>query len=637
MTIARKALAALAAFACLHVAALTAHAGETPSGIPFSELENRIDEVVARYLHQTTPGVAIVVVKDGEIVFSRGYGYADVARRIPVDPAATVFELGSIGKTFVWTAVMQLVERGLLDLDANIETYLPEDFARQLNFAMPFTMRDLMNHSAGFADNLFDLIVNADRVRSPGSTTLREGLLTAQPRQIFEPGTISAYSNFGAALAGYVVGHITGRGFAAFERENILVPLSMTNTKNLPDLVGNRAFMQARAGGYAPDGRGGFRRRMWSYGAMYPTGLINGTAEDLARFAIALTPRQGDAGALFSNPDTLATMFAPSALDPSLLRGTYHGFLRYDGVFPSVGHGGNTIAFSSNFAVVPSQRFGFVVLTNVASEPSLIWGIQDLLLGSSPISPAAGSLPSASSVEGNFVTARRTEGTLLEFLPYFMMNRIRAVGENTIRLSLGPYSATYRQVAPYVYRLVSFDAPGGVGMMAYEIHFRMDGGRPVLLALGNGFDLTPLPRGRGMPVLIGSLAATAIGMVFFLVMPVVLLIMFLRKKDKAIARFNFFSNGLMLCGTLAALNLGLFGLRGGVINNFRTFAELAPHVWANYALLALSVPLLVASVVFLIREHARVSARREVLFSVTVSLLALMFVVLRDWNFFALG
>jgi len=636
MTIARKALTALAAFACLHITALTAHAGETPSGIPFSELESRIDEVVARYLHQTTPGVAIVVVKDGEIVFSRGYGYADVARRIPVDPAATVFELGSIGKTFVWTAVMQLVERGLLDLDADIRTYLPEDFARRLNFAMPFTMRDLMNHSAGFADNPFDLLADADRVVNPGATTLREGLLTAQPRQIFEPGTTSAYSNFGSALAGYVVGHVTGRGFAAFERENILVPLSMTNTRNQPDWVGNHAFLQAKAGGYARDGRGGFRRGMWSYGAMYPAGLINGTAEDLARFAIALTPRQGDAGALFSNPDTLATMLSPSALDPSLLRGTYHGFIRYGGVFPAFGHGGNTATFSSNFAVVPSERFGFVVLTNVANEPRIIWGIQDLLLGSSPVPPATGSLPCASSVEGNFIMAQRAEGTLLEFLPYLAIFRARAAGENTISVSVGPLEATYQQIAPYVYRLVSFHGSSLLGIVAQEVHFRMDGGRVVHVATGNGFDLTPLPQGRGIPALIGSLAVAAIGAIFFIVAPVILLIIFLRKKDKTVPRFNFSSNGLMLCGTLLASNFLLLISRI-VINMPRTFAEIVPHVWANYALLVLAAPLLAASAVSLAKGWAQVSARRKVLYGATVSLLALMLVVLRDWNFFALG
>jgi len=95
----RQIITILLLSACLHIPALTVFANETPSGIPFSELESRIDEIVARYLNQTTPGAAIVVVKDGEIVFSRGYGYANTESRTPVDPAATVFEFGSTGKT----------------------------------------------------------------------------------------------------------------------------------------------------------------------------------------------------------------------------------------------------------------------------------------------------------------------------------------------------------------------------------------------------------------------------------------------------------------------------------------------------------------------------------------------------------
>jgi len=630
----RKILATLLLSACLHILALAAYANETPSGIPFSELESRIDEVVARYLHQTTPGVAIVVVKDGEIVFSRGYGYADIENRTPVDPATTVFEYGSVGKLFVWTAVMQLAEQGRLDLDADIMTYLPEDFIHQLNFANTFTMRDLLNHSAGFAENFFDILLDAERVRNPGTVTLREGLLRGQPRQIFEPGTTSAYSNFGSALAGYVVGHITGYGFAAYERENIFAPLGMTNTKNQPDLVNNHAFLESKAGGYFPDGRGGFRRGAWSYGPMYPAGLVNGTAEDLARFAMALTPPHGTPSPLFNDPDTLTTMFTPSALDPSVFRGTYHGFLRYGGAFPTFGHGGNTIAFSSNFAVVPAERFGFVVLTNVASEMGVLFAIQDLLLGNSPITPIANDLPCASSVEGIFAMARRTEGTLLEFVSYLtMMGRVRAVDGNTIRLSVGPFEATLRQVEPYIFRMIP--SASLLSMFADEIHFRMENGRVVHVSVGNGFDMTPLPRGRGMPALIGSLAVVIGGTLFFLITPIILLIRFLRKKEKAIPRFNLFSNGLLLCGTLLVLNHLVFLVRIGVINMYRSFTEMLPHVWVNYALLVLAILLFLASMLSLWGNG--VGGKRKFLHGATVSVMALRLVVLGSWNFFALG
>ena len=211
---------------CLLMPTLTVYAtasiDKTPSGIHFSEIESQIDALVGNYLGITTPGVAVVVVKDGEIIFSRGYGYADIERQITVDPANTIFEYGSISKTFVWVSVMLLVEQGLLDLDADINSYLPEDFISQLALEMPFTMRDLMNHSAGFGGRLLDTLIDVDRVNNAGE--LRESLFIARPNQIHEPGTITAYSNFGTALAAFVVESISGQSFAEFERQNIFIP-----------------------------------------------------------------------------------------------------------------------------------------------------------------------------------------------------------------------------------------------------------------------------------------------------------------------------------------------------------------------------------------------------------------------------
>ena len=196
-------VAATAIFALLvsvFVPTLDAHASQTPSGIPFLELESQIDALVKEYIGKTVPGAAIVVFHNGEIIFSRGYGYADIELGIPVDPAVTVFEHGSISKLFVWTAVMQLVEQGFLDLDAIVTTYLPEDVAARFAFKKPFTMRDLMNHAAGFEEVLLNLFADADTIEERRGT-LEEALLTLQPMQIFEPGTVGAYSNWGSAFA----------------------------------------------------------------------------------------------------------------------------------------------------------------------------------------------------------------------------------------------------------------------------------------------------------------------------------------------------------------------------------------------------------------------------------------------------
>src|SRR5690554_6145935 len=104
---------------------------QTPSGIPMDDLEEFIDQYVENYIDVTTPGAAILVIMDGEVVFSKGYGYGNIEEQIPVDPANTVFEYGSISKLFVYTTIMRLSEEGKIDLNEDIREYLPEGFLKK--------------------------------------------------------------------------------------------------------------------------------------------------------------------------------------------------------------------------------------------------------------------------------------------------------------------------------------------------------------------------------------------------------------------------------------------------------------------------------------------------------------------------
>jgi len=580
----RKLLVALLLFALLLTAIPPAFAVEsqTPSGLSFTEMERQLDALMAEHIGISTPGAAVVVVHEGEIIFSRGYGYGDIENQIPVDPAATVFEYGSINKPFVWVAVMQLVEQGLLDLDADVRTYLPDAFV----FEKPFTVRDMLNHSAGFADFLLGLFYDARTVERSGS--LEEILLAMQPGQIFTPGTVSAYSNWGAALAAFIVQQISGQDYAAFEREHILRPANMQNTLNQPDWLGNDTFLANKAQGHTPDGAGGFQESMWAYIPIYPTGAINGTAEDLAAFIMALTPPAGESGPLFAYADTLETLFTPSSLDPVNYPGTHHGFLTYSGVLPTFGHGGGTVGFSTDFALVPQARFGFVLLTNATGHMELMPAIHELLLGGLQPPMAGNNLPSTTAVEGQFLTARRYDGNFLEFISYAGLAgvpiiQISALDENKIELSLGGLgSAIYVQTAPYVFHIYDASDDRLFASALPQLRFRVEAGVPVQIHFGDGIDFTPLPPGRTMPFLIGSLILAAFSMVFFLIAPIVLLIVFLirRKKQKPRTRFDRFSTGFLLSGSLLALNnLVLFALFG--INPFRSAAEVAPFLWLN--------------------------------------------------------
>ena len=137
-------------------------------------------------------GAVVLVVKDGAIFFAKGYGYSDIEKKTPVTVDATLFRPGSISKLFTWTAVMQLVEQGKLDLDRDINTYL--DFKIPAKFGKPITLRNIMTHTPGFEEQIKDLIND----EGAPIATLKQHLATHIPERIFPPGTTPAYSNYGA-------------------------------------------------------------------------------------------------------------------------------------------------------------------------------------------------------------------------------------------------------------------------------------------------------------------------------------------------------------------------------------------------------------------------------------------------------
>jgi len=619
----------------------------TPTGIPLLEIGDRIDELAANYLHEFTPGLAVAVVKDGEVVFLQGYGYADVEQQTPVDPAATVFTLASIGKMFVYVSVMQLVEQGLIDLDNDIHEYLPEDLAREFNFEYHFTMRDLLNHSAGFGEIAFSGFQDAEAVQT--RRTLREGLLAVQPNQIFEPGTAKAYSNFGIDLAGYIVGHISGVDFADVEKASILEPLGMTNTRNQPHWFGDSAFLQNRARGHRPNGNGGFHMEPWIYMPGYPAGALLGTVEDLAQFAIALTPPQGEPGPLFGSRDTLDLMLSPSYDNPSILRGTNHGFLTFATTYPSFGHGGSLPGFITAFAIVPSHRFGVMVLQNArgGDEGILIEKIMDLLIGNSmdiPL-PVTENLPDAASVAGYFHFLRRTEGNIMQAENNLARNwRIDTIDENTITLTwvvplgLGPdIVITYQQIEPYLFRAISGTPDGRALAFSgfYELYFVMENGSPARISTSWIGDATAQTFGQSLIAFMGGFVILIISALFFLVTLIIISIGFLRKKGWKISRFTHLNNGLLVCGLLFAVNWIAFDVRLAMAA-FPSLSFAAPHIWINYILLALTAVLFVASLVLFVKGQESIKGRRKVLYVLTIVFLALSLFVFWQWNYFVM-
>ncbi|HEX5944192.1 MAG TPA: serine hydrolase domain-containing protein, partial [Anaerolineales bacterium] len=187
-----------------------------------AELETFLDDYFdSKMAEYHIAGAAIAVVKDGKLFFAKGYGYANIEKGIPVDPEQTIFRIGSVGKTLTWTAVMQLVEQGKLNLDADINAYL--DFRIPDTYPQPVTLKHLMTHTSGFEDRWLESLVSDASELVP----VREWLVSNTPGRVRPPGEAAGYSNYNAMLAGYIVARVSGQPYDQYIQEHIFNPLGM--------------------------------------------------------------------------------------------------------------------------------------------------------------------------------------------------------------------------------------------------------------------------------------------------------------------------------------------------------------------------------------------------------------------------
>jgi CubicO group peptidase (beta-lactamase class C family) len=196
-----------------------------------TELQLFFDNLLENQLIDfTLPGVSLSVVNSTDILYLKGYGYANIEESKDVDPNSTIFRIASVSKLFTWTAVMQLYEDGLLDLNENINEYLTA-FQIPMKYG-PITMYDLMSHSPGFEDYFF----YTGSFNKKITLLLEDYLIEYMPKCVRTPGEVSAYSNYGASLAGYIVGEVTGKPFPQYVEEEILAPLGMNHSTFWRDL-----------------------------------------------------------------------------------------------------------------------------------------------------------------------------------------------------------------------------------------------------------------------------------------------------------------------------------------------------------------------------------------------------------------
>ena len=353
-------------------------------------------------------GASVLVMQDGKVLLQKGYGFADAKEKKPVDPAGTIFRLASISKLFTWVSVMQLAEKGKLDLDRDVNTYL--DFQIRPAFGAPITLRNLMTHTGGFEEEAREIII----INPKKIPTLRQFLIENQPRRLFPPGIVPGYSNYGVGLASYIVERASGEPFEQYVAEHIFAPLGMTHSTFYQPLPKDLGSLPSE--GY----RGNTEKPAVGFEIFNPAGAggISSTASDMGRFGQALLNAGELDGRRILKPETLEAMFTPqfraSEQMPALCMGFYETWrndLRW------IGHEGDLIAFHSLFFLERSQKLILFVSFNSAGaggkvRPELVQMFSDRYFRSDQKQTfITVPLNELKTLEGSYQSTRRADST----------------------------------------------------------------------------------------------------------------------------------------------------------------------------------------------------------------------------------
>ena len=438
----------------------SARAASTAPELTQTDVEAWLDGLLPYALKQgDLAGAVVAVVKDGRPVLVKGYGYANVAAHTPVTADRTLFRPGSVTKLFTWTAVMQLVGAGKLDLDRDVNAYL--DFKIPERPGSPITLRRLMTHTAGFEEAVGDLASNDPR----SAQSLEAAVKRWTPARIYSAGTTPAYSNYGAALAGYIVQRVSGEAFDDYVERHIFQPLSMDHTTlRQPPPAALNTLM---ATGY---GVASGSAKPFEMIGVPPAGAASASGEDMARFMIAHLEAERGASPILT-PQIARMMhrtYAPG-LGPlnRMALGFYQSNLNGRAI---ISHAGDTSWFHSELDLFIDDDVGLYFSTNSAGANAAAQRIRTELLhafadryfpSASPDQPAdaATTRTDAAIVAGVYESSRRSETNFMALATLLSAQVVKADPDGTIStphiLGLNGRPIRWREIAPFVWKDVA--------------------------------------------------------------------------------------------------------------------------------------------------------------------------------------
>ena len=313
--------------------------------------QQRAEAIAAQYLEESgLPGIAISVGRDGDIIWSAGFGFADVEQQVPVDAALTRFRVGSLAKPFTAMAVGQLVESGQLDLDAPIQAYLP-DYPEN---GSPITARQLAGHLAGIRHYQGDEFYSARAYDSVG-----EGLAIFQDDPLVAaPGTEFSYSTYGYNLLSAVVEAAAGQDFVTYMQDRVFKPTGMASTTadHVFPLIRFRSRYYELEDGRLSNSRWVNNSNKWAGG-----GFLS-TSDDLVRFGFA---HMTDAHLARETVDLLWTPQKTTAGEVTGY-GIGWGTRADEQGRHYVGHTGGSVGGTTQFRVYPEQGLVIAIITNTS-------------------------------------------------------------------------------------------------------------------------------------------------------------------------------------------------------------------------------------------------------------------------------
>ena len=440
-----------------NASSISAPPASAPAPMTAEDVSAFLDGVVPLQLkRENIAGAVVIVVKDGKVLYSKGYGYSDIKSRTPMSADTNLVRVGSVSKLFTWTAVMQLVEQKKIDLDQDVNTYL--DFKIPATYPKPITMRNLMTHTAGFEEVIQDLIGSDPTQIMPLDVYLKTHL----PERIFAPGTTPAYSNYGASLAGYIVQQVSGMPFNDYIEKNIFEPLAMQQTTFRQPLPESLKPMMSHGYQLASE-----EPKPFEIVIPAPAGSVSATAENMSHLILAHLDGGQYNGRRILSEDTANLMhsrqYAPNPAVNGMCLGFYEEKRNGQRI---IGHAGDTNYFHSDLHLMLDAGVGFFVSYNSAgsgeiSPRTALWDqfLDRYFPYTIPAAqPPANTVDDSKLVAGQYGASRGSFTTVLSFIGFVSQLTVSASPEGDILTddfkTLSGQRKRWQEIAPLVYREV---------------------------------------------------------------------------------------------------------------------------------------------------------------------------------------